>query len=242
MGKLVLSEFKSVEELQKRIALLERKAEREKKARKIAENQLERYSLEIYQTNQSLKSALAYSTKIRSELEYLGKSSMSIASELTLNEMIGKLVELTCEYCAAEYGFYFVTEYALEIGDTFNKAWSKELGWHCQSGLQRLIGDNLPFSKTDIVDPWFVSVANEVNHHYLKPLGYILYLNFALSGGKTGWLAFWSQMELIDEDIFPVLATARDNLTSGIQKRLTDERILRRNIQLQNLVNDLEKA
>ena len=242
MGKLVLSEFKSVEELQKRIALLERKAEREKKARNIAENQLERYSLEIYQTNQSLKSALAYSTKIRSELEYLGKSSMSIASELTLNEMIGKLVELTCEYCAAEYGFYFVTEYALEIGDTFNKAWSKELGWHCQSGLQRLIGDNLPFSKTDIVDPWFVSVANEVNHHYLKPLGYILYLNFALSGGKTGWLAFWSQMELIDEDIFPVLATARDNLTSGIQKRLTDERILRRNIQLQNLVNDLEKA
>jgi two-component system NtrC family sensor kinase len=81
MGKLVLSEFKSVEELQKRIALLERKAEREKKARNIAENQLERYSLEIYQTNQSLKSALAYSTKIRSELEYLGKSSMSIASE-----------------------------------------------------------------------------------------------------------------------------------------------------------------
>ena len=37
-GKLVLSELKSVEELHKRIELLERKAEREKKARNIAEN------------------------------------------------------------------------------------------------------------------------------------------------------------------------------------------------------------
>ena len=235
-------EINSVERLYKRIAVLERKADREKKARNMAEDQLERYSLEIYQTNQSLKSALAYSKKIQSELEYLGKASMRIASKLPLNEMIDNMVELTCEYCTAEYGFYFVTEYGVELDGTFNKAWSKEFGWHRQSDLQKHVSANLPLSKTDILHPWFVSVANEVNHHDLKPVGCILYMNFALSGGKTGWLAFWSQMELVDEDIFPVLATARDNLTSGIQRRLTDERILRRNIQLQNSVNNLETA
>ena len=60
---LPTGEIKSVEQLNKRIEVLERKSAREKKARNLAEDQLERYSLEIYQTNQSLKNALVFSTK-----------------------------------------------------------------------------------------------------------------------------------------------------------------------------------
>jgi len=126
----------SVNELEKRIAVFERKAIREKKARNLAENQLERFSLEIYQTNQSLKSALAFSTKKQSELEYLGRASLGVSSELPLDDMIKNMVELTCQYCSAEYGFYFVSKGGAAIDGKLNDAWSDEHGWRSESELQ----------------------------------------------------------------------------------------------------------
>jgi two-component system NtrC family sensor kinase len=241
-GKLMLSENKSVEELQKRIVVLERKAAREKKARNMAENQLELYSLEIYQTNQSLEKALAFSTKKQSELEYLGKASMGVASELPLNEMIGNMVELTCEYYAAEYGVYFVTEDGVEVDGTLDKVWCKKLGWHSQNELQNIVNANLPLSEADVLKSWFVSTVSNDDAQYTEHFGWILYMNFALSGGKIGWLAFLSKQESVDEGIFPILATARAHLNSGIRRRLTDVRILKRNLQLQESLNSLESA
>jgi signal transduction histidine kinase len=236
------SEPQSVEELEKRIAVLERKAVREKKARSLAENELERYSLEIYQANQSLESALAFSTKKQSELEYLGKASMGVSSELPLNDMISNMVELTCQYCCAEYGFYFVTENGLGVDGKLDKAWSKTDGWQSQSELQKLVNANLPLDETEVLDSWLVSAVSDDNNQHLEQFDWVLYMNFALSGDKIGWLAFLSKMELVDEEIFPILATARGHLTSGIRRRLTDVRILKRNVQLQDSVNNLETA
>jgi signal transduction histidine kinase len=243
MGEPLLSEVKSLEELQKRIAVLERKAAREKKARNLAENQLERYSLEIYQTNQSLKSALDFSTKKQSELEYLGKASMAVASELPLNDMIVKMVELTGQYCSAEYGFYFVTEGGVTVDRKLDKLWTKDHGWQqSQSRLQSLVNANLPLSQTEVLESWFVSAVGVDNDLNLEQFDWALYMNFALSGGKVGWLALLSKMELVDEEIFPILATARDHLNSGIRRRLTDVRILKRNVQLEDSINKLESA
>jgi len=239
---LPTGEIKSVEQLNKRIEVLERKSAREKKARNLAEDQLERYSLEIYQTNQSLKNALVFSTKKKSELEYLGKASIGVASELPLNEMIGNMVELTCQYCSAEYGFYFVTENGVGVDGKLDKAWSKDNGWLGNSELQKLVNSNLPLNEPDVLESWLVSSVCDLKSQPLKRFGWIFYMNFALSDGKIGWLAFLSKMDQVDEDIFPVLATARDHLISGIRRRLTDVRILKRNIQLQDSVNSLENA
>lgn len=232
----------SVNELEKRIAVLERKAIREKKARNLAESELERYSLEIYQTNQSLKSALAFSTKKQSELEYLGKVSLGVSSKLLLDDMIKNMVELTCRYCSAEYGFYFVTEKGLTVDGKRNKAWSSEHGWQSKSELQQLVNENLPLSETEVLESWFISPVSDDNNQHAKEFGWILYMNFSLSGDKIGWMAFLSDMDLVEEEIFPILAMARDNLTSGILRRLTDVRILKRNVQLQDSVNKLESA
>ena len=234
----ILTEIQSARELQKRIAVLERGAVREKKARHLAEKQLERYTLEIYQTNQSLKRALAFSTKKQFELEYLGKTSMGVASELSLHEMISNMVELTCEYCAAEYGFYFVTEDGVEVQKVENNVWSKELGWQSQCKLQNLVNANLPLSEAHVLESWFVSAVNDEAQDF----AWVLYMNFALSGNKLGWLAFLSKKVSVDEGIFPILATARDGLNSGIRRRLTDVNILERNVQLQDSVNNLESA
>ena len=235
-------EVQSVEALEKRIAILERKADRERKARIVAEHELERYSLEIYQTNQSLKSALTFSTKKQSELEYLGKAAMGVASELPLNDMIGEMVELTCQYCSAEYGFYFVTEDGHTVEGELDEVWSQGQGWESQCELQSLVYANLPLNEPDILEFWFVSSVTHNTSHPLDQFGWVLYMNFALSGGKIGWLAFLSKMQWVDEELFPILATARDHLISGIRRRLTDVRILKRNVQLQDSINSLESA
>jgi len=241
-GKLLSDGIRSVTELEKRIAVLERKAVREKKARNLAENELERYSLEIHQTNQSLKDALAFSTKKQSELEFLGKASMGVASELPLNDMICNMVELTCQYCSAEYGFYFVTENGLGVDGKLDKSWREGDGWQSRSELQKLVNANLPLSETEVLDSWLASAVSDDNNQHLEQFAWVLYMNFALSENKIGWLAFLSKMELVDEEIFPILATARGHLKSGIQRRLTDVHILKRNVQLQDSVNSLENA
>jgi signal transduction histidine kinase len=234
--------FPTANELEKRIAVLERKVIREKQARNLAESELERYSLKIYQTNQSLENALAFSTKKQSELEYLGKTSMGVSSELSLIDMISNMVELTCQYCSAEYGFYFVTEDSVVVDGKLNVAWSSKDGWKSQSELQQLVNANLPLSETEVLESWFVSPVSDDSNQHAEKFGWVVYMNFSLSGGKIGWLAFLSKKELVEEAIFPILATARDNLTSGIRRRLTDVRILKRNVQLQESVNKLESA
>jgi two-component system NtrC family sensor kinase len=232
----------SVEVLQKRIAVLERKSAREKKARNLAENELERYSLEIYQTNQSLQTALAFSTKKQSELEYLGKASMTIGSQLPLNDVVDNMVALTCEYCAAQYGFYFVTVDGLGVDGKLDQAWSKELGWHRQNELQKLVKANLPLNEADVLGSWFVSVVKDDGDQHMHKFDSLLYMNFALSGGKVGWLAFLSTIEHLGEELLPILTTARSHLITGIQRRLSDVRILKRNVQLQDSIDNLEAA
>lgn len=241
-SELLTSESQSVEKLHKRIAVLEHMVEREKKTRNLAEHELERYSLEIYETNQSLKSALAFSIKKKSELEYLSKASMEVASELPLNEMISNIVELTCQYCAAQYGFYFVTQDGVRLDQKHYEAWCKEHGWHSQNELQKLVNTSLPLSELEVLDSWFVSAVCNDDYQYSEQFGRVLYMNFTLSDGKVGWLAFLIKMDLVDDEIFPILATAREHITSGIKRRLSDERILKRNVQLQDSVSNLENA
>jgi signal transduction histidine kinase len=133
---------------------------------------------------------------------------------------------------------FFVTEEGMEVQKVENNAWSKELGWHSQCKLQNLVNANLPLSEADVLESWFVSAVNDEAQDF----AWVLYMNFALSGNKLGWLAFLSKKVSVDEGIFPILATARDGLNSGIRRRLTDVNILERNVQLQDSVNNLESA
>lgn len=232
----------SNEDLLKRIAVLERKVSREKKARNIAETQLERYSLEIYQANWSLKTALEFSNKKKNELEYLGQASLGLASESTLTEMIIEMLELTCEYCTAEHGFYIVTKQGKEVDGKLGKVWSKEQGWLNNEGLQLFVTSYLPLKASEIQESWVVADFSDVSYQGNDPFSWLLFMNFPMSGGKIGWLVLINKADLVDEEMFPVLATARGHLMSGVRRRLTDERILRRNKQLQDSVDRLEKT
>lgn len=234
-----MNQAKSAEALLKRVAVLERKIEREKKARYLAEQQLEKYSLDIYETNQSLQASLAFAKKKQGELEYLAHASSDVASEIPLRDMIINTVELTGKFCSADYGFYFITENGLPLSGQKDETWCPDLGWQATPELNTLVKNYLPFSTPDIFESWLVT---EVSAGEIENCNWLIYVNFALSGNKVGWLALLTHSNLLDEEMLYTLETARGHILSGIRRRLTDVRILQRNVQLQDSVNNLEQA
>ncbi|WP_133469372.1 sensor histidine kinase [Paraglaciecola marina] len=231
-----------VDELEKRVAVLERKISREKKARNIAENKLEQYSLEIYQTNESLKKALASSTKKQKELEYLGRASSYVGSEMKLNEIIDNVVELTGRFCEADFGFYLVAKKGNIIQEGLNKVWCLNRGWQDNAVLIEVIGKLLPLENTELLNSWNVLDIDYFPSNAGQALKQVCYTNFALAGGKVGWLAILNSHSVVEPDVLSVLNTAREHLLSGISRRLTDLRILKRNLQLQESLEKLENA
>jgi signal transduction histidine kinase len=232
----------TTEEFKKRISVLERKAAREKKARNLAENQLEKYSLDIYNANQSLKTALASSKQKQLELEYLGRTSSDVASELPIDEMVTNVLKLTGIFCSASYGFYIISEDGKAVDSHLNNAWCLDQDLHKNKALKELANTILPLSESTILGSWIISNIDNEMLNDCELLSSAFYTNFSLSDNKIGWLIFFSKKESFEEEIFSVLTTSRKHLLSGIRRRLADVKILKRNVQLQDSLNKLKKA
>lgn len=70
----------------------------------------------------------------------------------------------------------------------------------------------------------------------------INYTNFSLGRDKIAWLVLLNSDDNVDSDILTVLDTAREHLINVIRRRLADNRILKRNKQLQESLENLEKT
>lgn len=79
----------SLSSLNDKIALLERRITREKKAREMAEQLLAQKSRDIYVSNQMLKDALLESEQKRDELKFLLSTSGSLSLGAFTNECHG---------------------------------------------------------------------------------------------------------------------------------------------------------
>ncbi|MEP4891541.1 MAG: ATP-binding protein [Aliiglaciecola sp.] len=232
----------SKEELEKRVSVLERKALREKKARQLAENQLEKYSLDIYEANQSLKAALAGSEQKQLELEYLAQTSNNVASEIPLKDMVSNIVELTAEFCSANYGLFIISEEGQWLTEKSPKVWSSQQGWQENNELKESIVGLLPVSDTNLAESWRSAQIDTPPLDENTPVNSIFYTSFEWSGNKIGWLAFLRPDTELQQELEVILNTAKEHLVSGIRRRLTDIRILQRNVQLQDSLSSLEKA
>lgn len=235
----------SPKELETRVSVLERKAIREKKARNLAEIQLEKYSLDIYEANQSLKIALASSTQKQLELEYLANTSSNVASDATLNEMIAEMVNLTGVFCSSRYGLFVISEQGNEVIERTNQVWGKAQGWHKHDELKKFIINLLPFQQEKILDSWNnLHIENESTFSN-GTFNLISYTNVTLAGNQIGWIIFLNNSEKCNQcnkDRHSALMTSRENLLAGIHRRLTDIKILKRNAQLQDSLSKLKKT
>ena len=229
-------------DLARRIAVLERKIEREKKARQMAEQQLEQYSRDIYQTNQSLQTSLAYSNKKQAELEFLAKESVLVGSESSFQDLVSNTIELSSMFLKAKYSFSLISKNGTPVNLDKNKVWGQELGWHSAPEFLDKAIQYLPLNHDGALETWLVSPIDNNFGPEVAELHWLVYVNFALTNGSIIWLAFFNDTEYVDEESLYVFETVRGQLQSGIRRRMTDMRILKRTVQLQNTVNSLEQA
>jgi two-component system NtrC family sensor kinase len=232
----------TIPDLNKRLAVLERKAVREKKARFLAEQQLEKYSREIYETNQSLQTSLASAKKKQAELEFLGKASDDVISALSIQELILNTIELTGNFFSTECGFYFVTHEGVPQDIDKLQIWFKEGGWSLDKKLQHAAMKCLPLTQKETFQSWLVSPIDSEDSEELAGYNWIVYVNFELRDSEKVWITFLSSTELVDEESLFVLDTSKRHLLSGIRRRLSDVRILERTHQLQDSISSLEMA
>jgi two-component system NtrC family sensor kinase len=224
------------------IQLLKRKIEREKKARQLAEQQLEVYSREIYQTNLSLKKSLDYAKKKNAEIEYLTKASCDVSSELTLFDILQSTVALTGRFFNAAHGINAIFDGQKVQRNSKPLIWSSGGFWDQNIELQSFFFKHFPLERAGASPEWLIMPIDENDKIEGQSFRWIVCINFELGNDSSVWIGFLSKSELIDEEALNVLEIAKGHLQSGIRRRLSDARTVRRNIEFQETATHLEDA
>ncbi len=221
-----------------RIALLERKIERERRARKAAEQQLESYSQELYYANQALKRAMSESGHKQTELQFLANASEFVTSDMDLQGLMSATVELTANYVGSSAAGYLVLDGQQAMD---NEQWIVNSTWKPKLRLGLEILPLLP-KVDELLQNWFMfELLPEV---VLSPAGsrWLVAINFQLPSRKRAWICLLFAQELLDEKTLFVLDTAKNYLRSGITKRLSATKIQQKDQQLKDSNKRLETA
>jgi two-component system NtrC family sensor kinase len=220
------------------IELLKRQICRERKARQLAEKQLEVHSREVYLAKQSLRKSLDYTKKKQAEIDYLSKASYYFASELTLIDILQNTVSLTGKFFNAEYGIKAIfNKQKLNKG---SKAliWSSNDGWNENPKLQSFFLKHLPLNRLPseqyyAAPHWFITQIDKEDVVEDQTFRWIVFINLELENNSSVWIGFLTKVEYLDEEALNILEVAKNHLLSAIRGRLSDDKITLRNIQLQ---------
>ena len=213
-----------------------------KKAREIAETQLEEYSRKIYLTNVSLQESLDHAKKKQQELAYLREASSIVISDLPIGELLSKAITLTGWFFGASAGFFFYTNDGKLIQDHHYQMWFQDRGWQADQIISEALLDLLPVTDADETGHWVMVPLDDISQGPLARFTYAVYVNFKLLDDRVIWMTLVSESPFVDEEALYVLDTARGNLTSGIRRRLGELKVRQRNAQLQKTVSQLEQA
>lgn len=230
-------------EYEKRLMLLEKKLCREKKARQLAEQQLEEYSRKIYLTNQSLTESLEHARKKQRELVFLKEVTAIVTSDLSIGELLGKAVSLAGQFFNARCGHFFYTSDGALIQEHKNQTWFQQAGWQLDEALSEAVLNLLPFEYDEDYEHWLVSPLEEADIKVsLTSFNWMVYVNFKLLDDRVVWMVLLSDDDFLDEESLYVLDTAKDSFVSGIRRRLGELQVRQRNAQLQKTIRQLEQT
>ena len=225
-----------------RIAILERKWKRERKARELAEKQLEEYSRQIYSTNVSLQTSLKHAEKKQSQLEFLGQVSANVNSDKAIGELFEYTIELIGSFVEAECGFYCYAEQGKLIKDQPYLIWFDEGGWGTNQYIIDAAFRILPTEHTEEFSHWLVAPVDDLTETVLVQFHWMFFVNFKLNDNRMLWMTFFTRHEPLDEEMLFVIDTARRHLESGIRRRTSEIQILARNKELQRIADSLRET
>tara|TARA_B110000503_G_C7140904_1_gene410804 strand:- start:923 stop:2428 length:1506 start_codon:yes stop_codon:yes gene_type:complete len=227
------------------IELLKRQIDREKKARQLAEHQLEVFSREIYLSNKYLRTSLNDTKKKQAEIEYLAEASYDFSSKLSLIDILQNTVSLTGKFFNAEYGIKAIFNKGKLKSGSKALIWSSNSGWEENPELQSFFFEQLPLKRLPsdryyAAPHWFITPINEKDVVNGQKFQWIIYINLKLESNNSVWIGFLTKIESLDEEALHILEVAKGHLITGIRQHLSDETIALRNTQLKQTVAHLQ--
>lgn len=147
-----------------KIALLERRISREKKAREMAEQLLAEKSREIYASNQMLKDALLESEQKRDELQFLLSTSGSLSLGANSENLLTNVTELTCTFLHAVWGISAVQIKTNPVFDAYTPICDRNKQWTTNTAFIEQI--NTLLAQQPVSSEWNII---DVNHSAIYP-------------------------------------------------------------------------
>ncbi len=219
------------------VAALMKKLAREKQARELAEKQLERYSLDIYNTNTELQSSLLNAERNQTELKFLNDISSEISSDTSIDVLFNNTLSLISEFMETNYGFYInvTNENKTLRGQITPDGCDGEYA----SYLYNQLSDFLDIDVANVSQRWLINVFE---HQSFPDIHWLLSTAVAIKDNEALWLVVPYYQDILDEEYLYVLDTARAQLKTGLNRRINEAKILKRNKVLQETIANLESA
>lgn len=225
--------------LENQIDVLQRRAAREKKARKLAEEQLENYSRRIYQTNLSLAHSLDVAEWRQQELEFLNEMAKQIVLDNSPEVLLNNILPLLGLFVEASLGMAFPST-SEKILPSSTKPW----GLDSQSDLfvQQCADIATFLSEQSMPDnnQWQLVQSDLLQTNQASSALLLININ---TRNVDGYLICFDLVKTeLTVGFFSTLNTARDLLISGLRRRQYEAKIIKRNEQLQESIADLERV
>lgn len=219
------------------VAALMKKLTREKRARELAEKQLEQYSLDIYNTNTELQSSLLKAERNQTELKFLNDISSEISSDTSINELFSKTLSLISTFMESKYGYY------IHVLDGEKKLSGQIIPPDCDgshaSALYSQLSSFLDIDVKNVSQRWLINVFE---HEQFPDIHWLLSTALSIKENEALWLVVPYYQDILDEEYLYVLDTARAQLKTGLNRRINEAKILKRNRVLQETIANLESA
>lgn len=224
--------------LEKKVEVLQRRSERDKRARQLAEDKLEKYSRDIYQVNLDLSSSLQTAQKRQEELEFLNDLTEQIVREDLSESLFANTLPILSRFIGARLGFILAS-----VDGLFTPA--PITVWTHHSLDEDAVAD-IPAAIECVIeqdanstDAW--RLANYEFVGQIGPPGFLT-VNIDTVELNAFKLCFNVSETQLTADFLSVLITARDVLSSGLKRRQYQRNIVERNKQLQESITHLERA
>lgn len=218
----------------KQIEVLQRKAEREKKARQLAEEQLEEYSRKIYQANVCLAASLQDAESRHQELEFLNEIAKQIVIDNSLEALFKCVLPLVSTFVDAKLGLVFPLDKNVLAAHHIE-------AWYQPDEIDGLVPNSDAVIK--VLNKEAISIKNHWHQHAGDKTHKDSLLNITLNiDTKTEYLLYFTLKSTgLNTGSLNALNTATDLLTSGLRRREYAAKIIKRNLQLQESITNVEK-
>lgn len=224
--------------LEKKIHVLQHKAEQEQMARQLAEEQLEKYSRDIYQANMKLSDSLRLAENRQQELEFLNELTQKIVLDNTSEGLFEDVLPLIAKFVKATIAIVFPSaKNPIQLGSI--EVWKKpgltsEHSYNVDSTIELLDSEALL-----VINEWKTTSLH--GYHTTNDTNLLtIQLQTAAANEYLVYLKLSSK--LVSSDSLRVLNTAKDLLLSGLQRRECALKLVKRNKQLSESIDNIRNV